>query len=181
MRPRKWITQAEFARLFNVSEEAIRQAIKTGKIDRAKKGGVWKINKETEGVKFANCSRSLLDREQSEDARTIASKPAGVNSPGETEQEITPYNSRQQQELYKALKARLDYQKEKGKVVDVEEAKARWQGVAVAVRKYILNIPDRLAPLVAAENDARACWAILDKECRNILEDLADDVGRNDQ
>lgn len=178
MRPRKWITQAEFSRLFNVTEETIRQAIKTGKIDRARKGGVWKINKETEGPKFANRSRSVLDREQSAEAQKLANTAPGEKSSSETEEEITPYNSRQQQELYKALKARLDYDRERGKVVDIEEAKAHWQNVAIAVRKYVLNIADRLAPLVAAEDDARACWAILDKECRNILEDLADDLGQ---
>lgn len=43
---------------------------------------------------------------------------------------------------------------------------------ARTVRDNLLNIPGRLAPLVAAESDERRCFALIDQEIRQALVEL---------
>ena len=44
-------------------------------------------------------------------------------------------------------------------------------------RDHMLNIPDRVAAMVAAETDAAKCYAILANEIRRALNEFADSSG----
>jgi hypothetical protein len=83
------------------------------------------------------------------------------------------------------LKARTKTEVEKGKLlelkakveackfVDADEVKVAAFNKARIVRDALLNIASRLAPLVAAETDERACFDLIDREVRQALEELA--------
>lgn len=170
---RRYVSQAEFARLFNVSETEIVRARKSGRIKRHKRLGRYMIDLKTETQKFASTGKQIFARTPS--PALLAGAPT---SEGETASPLfDTFESKQSQEKYKALKAKLDYEKQMGELVPLSEVQGQWVNVAVMVRKAIMNVPDRLAPMLAAEDDARRCWAMLDQECRTILEDLANELG----
>jgi hypothetical protein len=175
--PKRYVTQAEFARLFQVSDAEISRAVKSGRVKTITRGGRKFIDVKTEAGKFASTAKQIFTRTPS--PAILAG--AGAGGPAGDEEGTGPlfdtYMSKQQQEKYKALRAKLDYEKEMGELVPIGEVQTQWINVAVLVRKTIMNMPDRLAPLLAAEDDARKCWALLDEECRTILEDLANELG----
>jgi hypothetical protein len=54
--------------------------------------------------------------------------------------------AREQEAIYKAKKMRLDYEREAGKVVNVEEIKKQWEDTANLIQQKILSVPERVAP-----------------------------------
>ncbi|HSF96400.1 MAG TPA: hypothetical protein VLA52_15345 [Thermohalobaculum sp.] len=66
------------------------------------------------------------------------------------------------------IKARV----EAGKFVDVDDVEVAAFNRARVVRDSLLNIPDRLAAVLAAESDAREVHALLSAEIRQALEEL---------
>jgi hypothetical protein len=57
-----------------------------------------------------------------------------------------------------------------GKFVDADEVKVAAFNKARIVRDALLNIASRLAPLIAAETDERACFDLIDREVRQALD-----------
>jgi hypothetical protein len=170
---RRYVTQAEFARLFNVSETEIVRAWQSGRITRAKRGGRYMIDLKTEAARFASTAKHITTRTPS--PAILAGVATADGEP------VSPvfdaFTSKAEVEKYKALRAKLDYEKELGELVPLSEVQSQWVNVAILVRKAVMNVPDRLSPMLAAEDDARRCWAMLDQECRTILEDLANELG----
>jgi hypothetical protein len=60
-----------------------------------------------------------------------------------------------------------------GELVRVDEVRAEASRLALLVRDSLLNLPDRLAPVVAAESDPAAVHRLLDSELRRVLTSLA--------
>lgn len=81
-------------------------------------------------------------------------------------------------EGYKAKLAELEYRRAMGQLVDAEEVKAAAFNAARSVRDAIKNIPDRIAPLLAAETNPRKVHAMLTDELNKALEALASDAAR---
>jgi len=61
----------------------------------------------------------------------------------------------------------------RGRFVPVDDVKKAAFGTACRVRDSTLNIPDRVAPILAAEMDAGKLHAVLLDEFRQALEHLA--------
>jgi len=61
---------------------------------------------------------------------------------------------------------------EAGKYVDIDEVKVAAFNRARIVRDNLLNIPDRLSAVLAAESDAKRVHALLAAEIRRALEEL---------
>jgi len=174
MPQRRYVTQAEFARLFGVKEPSITEAIQRGRIKRRRRDGHWVIDLQTEAAKFAATSHTLT-RPVPSPAALAGALSAVPNSDGESALNAVVH-SRERREKFKALREEMDYEKEMGRLIPMSAVEERWGKIAVTVRKSILALPDRLAPLMAAEDDARECWKMLDQECRAMLEDLATDL-----
>ena len=81
--------------------------------------------------------------------------------------------ARTKSEVEKGKLLELKAKVEAGKFVDVDEVNAAAFNKARVVRDALLNIAARLAPLVAAESDERACFDLIDREIRQALEELA--------
>lgn len=76
-------------------------------------------------------------------------------------------------ERYKAALLKIQLDKETGKLVDAEAVKVAAFNKARAVRDALLNIPDRISPILAAERDEKKVSDILTKEIRTALEELS--------
>jgi hypothetical protein len=73
-----------------------------------------------------------------------------------------------------ALRKEMELKKELGQLVEVAEVRASGFKIGRQIRDGMLNIPDRLSTLLAAETDPKQIHAMLVTEIRQVLEVLAD-------
>ena len=75
----------------------------------------------------------------------------------------------------KAMKAKLEYEKASGKLVDAAQVMEQIYRLARTTRDAMLNLPDRLAAIAAAEQDVGRVHAMLTAEIRTALESLSEE------
>jgi hypothetical protein len=85
--------------------------------------------------------------------------------------------SRAIREAYAARLTRLEFDQRSGKLVDKAELKMRLAKLHMSVRDALRTIPDRVAPIVAAEKDQVKIHAMLLKEIGQALEGLNGAIG----
>ena len=83
------------------------------------------------------------------------------------------YNAQKRRTIALAVREELRNRKIEGELVSRSEIEAQWFKVGRQVRDALMNIPARVAGLVAAEKKQDKCFAILEKEIRQALEGLA--------
>lgn len=76
-------------------------------------------------------------------------------------------------EHFRAELARLDFEERIGKLVDKTLTEAEAFRIGRLVRDAVLNVPSRLAGILAAESDQRKVHELLEKELRQALEVIA--------
>jgi len=81
--------------------------------------------------------------------------------------------SRAIREAYAARLTRLEYDQRSAKLVDKNELKMKLAKLHMAVRDSLRTIPDRVAPILAAETDQAKIHAMLLKEIGQALEGLS--------
>ncbi len=84
--------------------------------------------------------------------------------------------SRAIKEAYHARLAKLAYEEKSGALVRTDNVKVAWFNILRVLRDRLLNMPDRMAPLMAAETDPKAVREVLDAELRQLLDDAADAI-----
>jgi hypothetical protein len=77
-------------------------------------------------------------------------------------------------EHYQALLAKIEFEEATGKLVSRDEVHVAAFNKFRQFRDAMLNIPARLAPVLAAETDAAKCYEILNGEIREALNGFAD-------
>lgn len=82
-------------------------------------------------------------------------------------------------EAYLARLAKLEYEREIGKVVDADAVKARAFNAARAARDTLLTMPDRLAPLLAGAKDVQEVRRLLDEDIAMVCARISDAAGAN--
>lgn len=75
-------------------------------------------------------------------------------------------------EYYAARIAKLDYEQRASKLVPKDELRLKLAKLHLAVRDNLRTIPDRIAPMLAAETDQTKIHAMLLKEIGQALEGL---------
>tara|TARA_B100000965_G_scaffold406812_1_gene448924 strand:- start:5198 stop:5713 length:516 start_codon:yes stop_codon:yes gene_type:complete len=81
-------------------------------------------------------------------------------------------------ELYAARIAKLDFEERSKKLVSLSEVKLKLARLHIAVRDNLRSVPDRIAPVVAAETDQSRIHAAILKEIGIALEGLKEyDIG----
>ncbi len=106
-------------------------------------------------------------------------------APGATQQDdpdkIGPYNkSLAKEKHFKALMAEIEYQIEIGALVCKADNDKAVFAFHRTIRDRILNIPDRIAAVLAGEADREKVHGILSKELRQALTELADLAEQDD-
>jgi phage terminase Nu1 subunit (DNA packaging protein) len=82
---------------------------------------------------------------------------------------------------FKALLSELEYRKQVGELVKRSAVEAGWFRTGRQVRDGLLNIPPRIAGIVAAETDQRKVHEIIDAEIRRVLKVLSADENKDTQ
>lgn len=79
------------------------------------------------------------------------------------------YTARTQEAIWKAIKIKLETQKLRRILVEIEEVNQQLADFGVMLRQNIMDVPDRLAPILANTTDKVKVRDILYKELESVL------------
>lgn len=156
------ILQSECARRHKVAQASVKAWVDEKKIKAYKvKGGKTMVD--------------WGEAQHMKPVRRLADRPY-VPTPGD-EGDLEPgfldlAKAKLKRETYLAHAAELEYKKSAGELVSASDVAKQWEGIAANVRRRLLVLPDRLAPLVAAELDPRKVHAMITKELHQCLTTL---------
>jgi phage terminase Nu1 subunit (DNA packaging protein) len=77
-------------------------------------------------------------------------------------------------ELVKTRKTELEVARMEGQLVDVQDVQRLWADIANAVMQNMIRLPSKLAPLLTMMESVPAISAILDREIREVLVQIAE-------
>jgi len=154
------LTITAYARHRGVSHVAVLKAIKTGRIVKEPDGTIDAAKADAAWERNTNQAQQRGDQQPSS---PISSGPSYAQS-------------RAIKEAYNARLAKLEYEEKSGALVRNDSVKVTWFNVLRVLRDRLMTMPDRMAPLLAAEPESRKVRDLLENEMRQILEDAADVV-----
>jgi phage terminase Nu1 subunit (DNA packaging protein) len=110
------------------------------------------------------------------DAPTVATPPAAAaaaaSSGGDDDGQY--WQSRARREAAEANLAELKLAEQRGQLVRAADVRASYAKRAAGLREALLQIPSRLAAVMAAETDQAKCHDLLQDELHGVLASLTD-------
>ena len=164
----KGLTITAYARHRGVSHVAVIKAIKAGRIEKEPDGTIDPVKADAAWERNTNKAQKRRV-EKSADADAHVGPPIVNSGPSFAQ-------SRAIKEAYNARLAKLAYEEKSGALVRSDSVKVSWFNVLRVLRDRALNLPDRLAPMLAAETDPKTVRDMLDEELRKILDDASDAI-----
>jgi predicted transcriptional regulator len=162
-----YISQAEAARLLEVSEAAVTKAIKQGRLDFVMgEDGRRKIDRDTLAVQWtANSQRKInVGPKQTHERRVTRST-----------MDVPDYNeSRARTEHLKAELLELQRREKEGQLIDAEKLRKDSFALGNQMKELLMGIADRLAHMCAAEDDPAKVHQYITEEHRNALRAFCD-------
>lgn len=170
----------EYARRRGISHVAVHKAIKTGristvdgKIDPAQADREWLEN--TDQSKPRNRVTGKPKRAR---GKSTPSKPMDLGNDGEPgggNGAATGYaKARAARELYQAQLTKLELDRQRAILTRVDEVQVGAFNMARKARDQLIALPERLANILAATEDAAEVQLILDEEIEQICQEIAD-------
>ena len=154
----------EYAQHRNVSGAMVTKYLQQGMIPSAiRKGRKWVIDAEQ------------ADKDLAERLQTVEKKPnvQKLNLRTGHQQSLPSLAAnRAIREMYAARITKLEFEERSKKLVPLEELRMELAKLHLVVRDNLRTIPDRIAPLVAAETDQAKIHSIILEEIRICLEGL---------
>ncbi len=170
------VSLTEYSRRRGVSHEAVRKAVKVGRLSRSvvfgATGKARLIPEIADEEWTANTDKSQQ--------RVPAVPPPRLEPAPEPEQTeprtATFQQARTLREAYMARLARLEFEEKSKQLVRTEAVKNEAFKIARVVRDNLLNIPDRVAAELANETNQFKVHQRLTHEIRRALEDMKLDI-----
>ena len=168
-----------------VSHVSVLKAIRAGRIERGADGSI--------DVQAADVAweKNTNPGQQARQQRHVATSPVPVNSRPEAPASVEPIaelrsaaggldysKARAVRENYMARMAKLEFEERSNKLMSRDEVQVAAFKKFRDFRDSMLNIPDRLASVLAAEADASRVHALLSEEIRKMLTEFADAADR---
>lgn len=188
----KSLSYRAYAKRRRVSPEAVSKAVRTGRITAGPDGKIdperadreWEEN--TDQSKPLNSVSGTPRHRKPPGSPKIPEGDIEAATGGLPDQQsglpggIPPYvQSRAIREAYEARIKKLDYEVKKGKLINADEVRVAAFNVARVTRDKLMNIPERLAPLLVGVGDIHEAHKLLGSEIRLICEELANDVRKS--
>lgn len=121
----------------------------------------------------ARATKAEADVEAAEPESDDASGDPATNADGSDEIGNGYQAARAVKERYLAMSAKRDYEVSIGKLVPAADVRQAIAGAVTTLRTDLENLPDTLAPVLAAETDEARCRLLLADEVEHILGNLA--------
>lgn len=157
-----------YAKHRNISEGAVRKALKSGRISKNQNG---KINPQIADKEWqTNTDPAQIKDVKEEVKANLAVSPSTMSNvpSGSSYQQ-----SRAIKEIYNAKLTKLQFEKESKKLISVDDVKISAFNLARITRDRILNIPDRVIPQLVNKSDIHEMKEILKTELVKALEELS--------
>lgn len=194
-----WISLREFARRRRVALQAVQRAIASGRVSgaavrRDAAGRLQAIewhratdewNRRTD-PDLALRTGTIVPGPTQDTTQPAASVVTGVESPqpraqSTVEPEVGPSGGDTEFHRHRTEKARLDVERQRadlaermGALARVDDMRATAHEVGRLVHNKLMELPERLSPLLAVETDPLRVHALLTSEIRGVLNALAD-------
>jgi hypothetical protein len=169
-----------YARHRGVTHRAVQKAIASGRITRERDGLLnpktvdeqWAAN--TDETKSRNSvSRDPRRRRRSGNPPLPASSDARSPIPTPPSTAETGYiKARAVREGYSARLAKLDFELRSGSLIEADVVRVTAFNLARRCRDMLLNIPDRISPIIAGCSDSREVHRLLTAEIQLVCAEL---------
>lgn len=168
-------TQSEFATLLGKDKSYVTRLKQAGRLVLAADGRVEVEKSQALIAATADPSRSAaVEARANEQMRQERAAPQAQESAiGNSYQTAKAVN-----EKYKALTAKLEYERASGKLVDADEARLFAADLAASFRGALEILPDRLAPELVPLSETETVRAVLVESLEQVLTDLADKIAK---
>lgn len=178
------VSMREYGRRRGVSAMAVSKAAKAGritlvdgKVDVSTADRDWPANTNpgqlavnSQAAAMQSDPEAGLEAPEDGDEGTQNGGAGGEQKPSTTAQ----YGAaRAIREGYAARRAKIDYEKEIGQLVDVDAVRAAAFKLARTARDSLLSMPDRIAPILAGESNQFEVHRIMSEEIRRVCNDIA--------
>jgi len=157
------MSQRAYARHRGVSASTVQKAIGSGRIHTLPNGQVDSESADAEWARNTQTQAPPVDRR---------SQP---EEDGEVFGASQYTKARAVREHYQARLAKIDYEERIAKLVSGEEVQVAAFNKFRQFRDAMINLPDRLAAMLAAETVETTVHALLTVEIRKALNDFADE------
>ena len=77
-------------------------------------------------------------------------------------------------EVIKAQKTELEVKRMRGQLIDVQDVRRLWGGIANMVMQNLIHLPSKLAPMIRMMDNTEQIAAIIDQGIRDVLNAMAD-------
>ena len=158
------LSQSEFAKQQGWSRQYVSKLVKSGKI------------KLINGKVDAEAALRAVSA-QAEPSTALRNQPSRKEilptAPTDSRQAVDFVTARTMREAFKAKMAKIEYEKEMGKLTDAARVKEDAFRAGRIVRDALLGIPDRQADVLAAETDPARVRQLLMDELEAILKELS--------
>ncbi|MCC6366347.1 MAG: hypothetical protein IT165_22750 [Bryobacterales bacterium] len=164
------VSQRAYAKHRGVSLAAVQKAIKAGRIRTAADGKIDVAQAD------ADWERNTGPRQQAGKAASSVPPPKPAPAPAAEPMAggLDYARARAVRENYMARLAKIDFEERSGKLVSRDEVQVAAFNKFRTFRDGMLNIPDRVSALLAAESDASKVHGSLTTEIRKALLEFAD-------
>lgn len=164
------LSVSAYARHRGVSHVAVLKAIKSGRIERNGDGTIDVSKADTAWRNNTNVAQQR--KPDAEIEPQVQAQPESL--PQTTTGGPSYAQSRAVREAYNARLAKLEYEERTKSMVKIDTVKVAWFSILRVLRDRAMNLPDRLAPVLASETDQKVVRDLLEAELRQILDDAAD-------
>ena len=169
------LTQAEYARHRGVSRQAVLKAVRTGRIHLDPEGRIDRQQSDVAWMANSDPTRGGPRRAGQIHGMTVVREAPGTGT--RTSVGVQPLlpslaTSRAVREACRAKIAQLDYEERRGKLLDADRMRQAIIEVNRSTRDRMLAIPNRVAPILAAIDDAAEVRRVLAEEIRVACEEL---------
>ena len=178
-RKKKLISQREYARRRGISHTAVQRAVKSGristvggKIHPARADREWSENTDHSKPRNRITGRPKHGRPQGEPPEPMDFGEAGGAHDGKGN--ATRYaKARAARELWQAQLVKLELDRQRGTLVRADKVRIAAFNAARGARDQLIALPDRVAAILAATQDADEVRRILEEEIERICLELS--------
>lgn len=168
------MSMTEYAAHRGVSHVAVHKAIKAGRIDTIN----GKIDPKVADIQWAQRTRPRAakrpNRDQDASAAGAVAALDAVPSLGAADDRADDYwTARAKRERAEAAISEMKRAEMEGKLIRMDAVRAAWAKRLASTRDALLQIPHRLAPVLAAESDLVRVSQLLEDELRQVLAELS--------
>ena len=182
------ISQAEYSRLRGVSRAAVSLAIKHGRIRAGaieQDGKIkilpdvadqeWSINTDPSRYRAGrpNVAGHGAEQAQRTDTLELGLQPTMTQAPTQLQPKAIDYNAaRAQREWAESQLKMLELNQACGQLAPVEPMLRAVMAIHAEAASKLGDLPDLLAPQLAAESDPSVVWDILNREIEKIRDEM---------